>query len=125
MVDEPDALANENWFNNRWRPAMAWQYFTVCLSDFIAFPALTQILNGSDHTHPWQSLTLQGGGLYHVAMGGIIGVATYMRSQEKMAILGGAPGSTSQSTTTISSSSQSRDPTTADDTTSDRSKRDG
>ena len=35
----------------------------------------------------WQPLTLQGAGLFHVAMGAIIGVSAYGRTQEK---LGGA-----------------------------------
>lgn len=105
-------VAGEGWFNNRWRPAMAWQYFTVCLCDFIVFPASTQIMNGSDHAHPWQSLTLQGGGFYHIAMGGIVGMATYMRSQEKLAVFNGplGPGTMSSSTTTVSSSSKQTDP---------------
>jgi hypothetical protein len=35
----------------------------------------------------WQPLTLQGAGLFHIAMGAIIGVAAWGRTQEK---LGGA-----------------------------------
>jgi hypothetical protein len=33
----------------------------------------------------WNPLTLQGAGLYHVAMGAILGVAAWSRGQEKMA----------------------------------------
>jgi hypothetical protein len=32
----------------------------------------------------WTPLTLQGGGLYHIAMGAIIGVSAYGRTQEKL-----------------------------------------
>jgi hypothetical protein len=107
-LDEP-TVQGEGWFNSRWRPAMAWQYFCVCLFDFIIAPSGTAIINGTDHSHAWQSLTLQGGGLYHVAMGGIIGVATYMRSQEKLAVFNGpASAAMSSSSTTISSTEQKR-----------------
>jgi hypothetical protein len=35
----------------------------------------------------WQPLTLQGAGLFHLAMGAVLGIAAYGRTQEK---LGGA-----------------------------------
>jgi hypothetical protein len=35
----------------------------------------------------WQPLTLQGAGLFHIAMGAVLGIAAYGRTQEK---LGGA-----------------------------------
>jgi hypothetical protein len=35
----------------------------------------------------WQPITLQGAGLYHIAMGAVLGIAAYGRTQEK---LGGA-----------------------------------
>ncbi len=98
---EPEQLANEGWVNNRWRPAMAWQYFAVCIFDFIVFPGATQVLNGMypGKYNEWHSLTLQGGGFYHLAMGGIIGVAVWQRSQEKMAIYSAAsPGGGSVTT---------------------------
>lgn len=90
---EPDALANEGWFNSRWRPAMCWLYFTVCASDFILFPIFNALLQ-PDATaatfHEWRPLTLQGGGLFHVAMGGIVGSAVWTRTREKIAIYGGS-----------------------------------
>ena len=33
----------------------------------------------------WSPLTLQGAGLFHIAMGGVLGLAAYGRTQEKMA----------------------------------------
>jgi hypothetical protein len=36
-------------------------------------------------TSQWLPITLQGGGLYHIALGAILGVAAYGRSQEKIA----------------------------------------
>ena len=28
----------ESWIKTYWRPAIAWQYFAVCIFDFIIFP---------------------------------------------------------------------------------------
>ena len=84
-MSEPDALANEGWVNNRWRPAMAWSYFTICLCDFVAFPVFTAVWYAPAY-HEWHPLTLQGGGLYHMAMGAIIGVTAWQRTQEKIAM---------------------------------------
>jgi hypothetical protein len=33
----------------------------------------------------WQPLTLQGGGLVHIAFGAILGISAYTRGQEKIA----------------------------------------
>lgn len=79
---------NETWISNRWRPMMAWLYFATCLFDFILFPILWSILQSrgvtGDVTMIWQPITLQGGGLYHVAMGAILGIAVYGRTKEKI-----------------------------------------
>ena len=80
----------EDWMNSKWRPAMGWMYMIVCVFDFVLFPILWSLLqsisNGSVTTQ-WQPLTLQGAGLFHIAMGAVLGVAAYGRTQEK---LGGA-----------------------------------
>ena len=107
---EPEALANEGWINSRWRPAMAWSYFAICLCDFIVFPVFTSVWFSPNY-HEWHPLTLQGGGLYHMAMGAIIGIATWQRTQEKLAIYKtGEPGSTvteeHTKTSTVTSSPQ-------------------
>ena len=85
-MPEPDALASEGWVNNRWRPAMAWSYFAICLCDFIIFPVFTAVWYSPKQYHEWHPLTLQGGGLYHMAMGAIIGVTAWQRTQEKIAL---------------------------------------
>ena len=80
----------EDWMNSKWRPAMGWLYLVVCSADFVAFPILWSVLQGMFHgtvNTQWQPLTLQGAGLFHIAMGAIIGVAAWGRTQEK---LGGA-----------------------------------
>lgn len=85
-MQEPDTLANESWFNNRWRPAMAWLWFTISACDFLIFPMFSAIYYGPTAYHEWHPLTLQGGGLFHAAMGAVVGIATWQRSQEKIAI---------------------------------------
>jgi len=83
-------IKKEDWMNSKWRPAMGWMYMVVCTCDFVLFPILWSVLQSISHgqvTSQWQPLTLQGAGLFHLAMGAIIGVSAYGRTQEK---LGGA-----------------------------------
>jgi hypothetical protein len=81
---------NEHWMNSKWRPMMGWMYMVVCSFDFVIAPILWSLLQslsqGSVQTQ-WQPLTLQGAGLFHIAMGAVLGIAAYGRTQEK---LGGA-----------------------------------
>ena len=80
----------EDWMNSKWRPAMGWMYMIVCVFDFVIFPILWSLLQSASNgivTNQWQPLTLQGAGLFHIAMGAVLGVAAYGRTQEK---LGGA-----------------------------------
>jgi hypothetical protein len=78
----------EDWMNSKWRPMMGWMYMAVCSMDFVLFPILWSLLQSLSHgqvTSQWQPLTLQGAGLFHIAMGGVLGLAAYGRTQEKMA----------------------------------------
>ncbi len=80
----------EDWMNSKWRPAMGWLYMLVCLCDFVVFPVLWAVLHAVMHSTnvtQWQPLTLQGAGLFHLAMGAVLGLAAWGRTQEK---LGGA-----------------------------------
>ena len=80
----------EDWMNSKWRPMMGWSYMLTCICDFVIFPILWSLLQALDKgsvTIQWQPITLQGAGLYHIAMGAVLGVAAYGRTQEK---LGGA-----------------------------------
>ena len=80
----------EDWMNSKWRPMMGWMYMMVCTMDFIGFPILWSLLQSMSHgqvNSQWQPLTLQGAGLFHIAMGAVLGLAAYGRTQEK---LGGA-----------------------------------
>jgi Holin of 3TMs, for gene-transfer release len=80
-------MKTETWFNNKWRPAMGWTYMITCVMDFIVFPVAWNLLQASlgQPLSQWQPLTLQGAGLYHMAMGAVVGVTAWKRSQEKMA----------------------------------------
>lgn len=92
---DADILVNHSkestdWINRKWRPAMGWMYMVVCIFDFILFPVLwagvqfweTQAAN--DAFRQWQPLTLQGAGLFHMAMGAVLGIAAYGRTKEKL-----------------------------------------
>ena len=90
---------SETAFHKKWRPAMAWSYMVICLFDFIIAPVLWSVFMAAykgNVTEAWSPLTLQGAGLFHLAMGGILGVTAWSRGQEKI------------STTTMMSSSVSR-----------------
>jgi len=91
---------------NYWRPTAAVVYLSICIFDFIVAPYLTQ-MQAKELSHifeyvlqmptdqqtmaleilhsksQWQSLTLMGGGLFHIAFGAILGVASWTRGLEK------------------------------------------
>jgi hypothetical protein len=82
--------AKDDWMNTKWRPAMGWMYMGVCIFDFVLAPILwatiqfweTQAAN--DAFRQWQPMTLQGAGLFHMAMGAVLGLAAWGRTQEKL-----------------------------------------
>lgn len=77
----------ENWMKTGWRPALSWAYVAICLFDFILGPVLfniLQYLNAGQQVSLYQAITLQGGGLFHLSMGAIIGISTHGRTQEKI-----------------------------------------
>lgn len=78
----------DNWIVTRWRPFMAWTYMATCIFDFIIGPIFYNILQFHLHNgniEMWQAITLQGGGLYHVAMGAVLGISALGRTKEKLA----------------------------------------
>lgn len=83
-----DGKPAEDWMSKKWRPMMGWVYMITCSMDFILFPVLWSILQAASNgqvTSQWNPITLQGAGLYHLAMGAVLGVAAWSRGQEKMA----------------------------------------
>ena len=77
----------QDWINKKWRPVMGWVYMLTCTMDFVIFPilwSLLQALTKGNVSSQWQPLTLQGAGLYHIAMGAVLGIAAYGRTKEKV-----------------------------------------
>jgi hypothetical protein len=92
-VKSESAKKNEDWMNSKWRPAMGWMYMLVCISDFVLFPvlwSLIQVVGDGKVETQWSPITLQGAGLFHMAMGAILGIAAYGRTQEKLGDKAGA-----------------------------------
>ena len=89
----------EDWMNSKWRPMMGWMYMLVCTMDMVVFPVLWSLLQTTTGTQitQWNPLTLQGAGLFHIAMGAVLGIAAFGRTQEK---LGGANNGGAQAPTT-------------------------
>ena len=86
--------AGEDFMSKNWRPMMAMTYMLTCLFDFIVGPILYNVLqfyNPGQHLDMWQPLTLQGGGLYHIAMGVVLGITAHGRTQEKISGVDVAP----------------------------------
>lgn len=87
-MQTPEKLPEQDFMSSKWRPMMAIMYMIVCTCDFIVFPVLWSLLQALDKgsvTLQWQPLTLQGAGLFHIAMGAVLGVAAWSRGQEKIA----------------------------------------
>lgn len=77
-----------NFINSKWRPLFAMMYLIACSCDFVIFPVLwsiLQVLSKGQVTAQWAPLTIQGGGLFHIACGAVLGIAAYGRTQEKVA----------------------------------------
>jgi hypothetical protein len=90
-VIEEKKKPDEDWMTKKWRPMMAMMYMSCCLFDFALFPIMFTIVQfwevqaANDAFRQWVPITLQGGGLFHVAMGAVLGVSAYGRTQEKVA----------------------------------------
>ena len=96
--ESADTASKEDWMTKKWRPMMAIMYMICCLADFAIFPVMFTIVQfwetqaANDAFRQWVPITLQGGGLFHVAMGAVLGVSAFGRTQEKIAgAAGGVP----------------------------------
>lgn len=75
----------ENWFHNKWRPAMAWSYLIICMFDFMIGPIMYGIIFADKVDFiQWIPLTTRGGGIYHASMLTVLGVTAWGRTQEKL-----------------------------------------
>jgi len=95
------AKKNDNWMQTLWRPMMGWMYMLICLLDMAVFPVLWALWQGYNHVPitQWNPLTLQGAGLFHIAMGAVLGISAFGRTQEKLAGTAANPTATSQTIT--------------------------
>lgn len=88
VMDNPN---KEDWMQKKWRPMMAIMYMIVCVFDFVVFPIMFtgvqfwEVEAVNDAFRQWNPITLGGGGLFHVAMGAVLGVTAWSRGQEKIA----------------------------------------
>ena len=100
MADEKEGGGTE-WMQKLWRPAMGWMYMLICLLDMAVFPVLWSVLQAVMHVPitQWNPLTLQGAGLFHIAMGAVLGISAFGRTQEKLAGTAANPTATSQTVT--------------------------
>ncbi len=89
QIEEKTEKSKEDWMQKKWRPAMGWMYMVVCFCDMVLFPVAWSVLQAvlKQPVTQWNPLTLQGAGLFHLAMGAVLGIAAWGRTQEK---LGGA-----------------------------------
>lgn len=111
MAEEvKESKEKEDWMQKKWRPAMGWMYMIICTLDMGVFPILWSILQTVQHQTitQWQPLTLQGAGLFHLAMGAVLGIAAFGRTQEKIAGAnnGGLQTATPAVATTTSTTTQ-------------------
>ena len=100
-----DAKSNDDWMKTKWRPMMGWVYMSTCTFDFVIAPILWSILQADfagQVTSQWTPLTLQGAGLYHVAMGAVLGLTAFGRTQEKISGTAGTPAQSSAKSQPVS-----------------------
>lgn len=80
-------MKTERWLQKYWRPMMAMTYMAIIICDFIIFPiawSLIQFHGLGEVEIQWSPLTLLSGGIFHAAMGAVLGVAAWTRGQEKI-----------------------------------------
>ena len=78
---------SETWLQRYWRPMMAVAYMIIILFDFIVAPVLWSVLQAiaaGTVTLQWAPLTLISGGIFHAAMGAVLGISAFTRGQEKI-----------------------------------------
>jgi hypothetical protein len=76
----------DDWIRIYWRPLMAYTYMAIIIFDFIIGPVIwsTFQLFGGIVSTQWTPLTLISGGIFHAAMGAVLGISAFTRGQEKV-----------------------------------------
>lgn len=82
-------MKQKDWIRTHWRPMMAFVYMIIVLFDFVIGPVGWSILQlyGGSIAIQWSPLTLISGGVFHAAMGAILGISAFTRGQEKIEAL--------------------------------------
>lgn len=91
-VSDEAKIGSPHWMATRWRPVLAFTYIAILICDYIIFPAGHAALAAAGYIPytEWHPLTAQAGGIFHMAMAGILGVAAWGHTRERVAILGAA-----------------------------------
>ena len=78
----------ERWLQKYWRPMMAIVYMVIIIFDFVIFPIFWSLIQVYGVTGvvslQWSPMTLLSGGVFHAAMGAVLGIAAWTRGQEKI-----------------------------------------
>jgi hypothetical protein len=75
----------------KWRSMMGVMYMVVCIFDFIVAPIGWTFVqfweeeSMNDAFRQWDPITLYGAGFFHIAMGAILGISAYGKTQENLA----------------------------------------
>jgi hypothetical protein len=79
----------EDWIRTHWRPMMAFVYMAIVIFDFIVGPIFWSIIQlfGGSVAIQWSPLTLIAGGIFHAAMGAVLGISAFSRGKEKIEAL--------------------------------------
>jgi hypothetical protein len=79
ITNDPSAKLLEPTWMTLWREVLAYVFAAIITFDFIVGPIATMFVDAYFKTNlpAWSPLTLQGGGLFYVAMAAILGTAAY------------------------------------------------
>lgn len=78
---------SDKWLAEYWRPMMAVTYMIILLFDFVVAPigwSFLQAYHAGIVAQQWAPLTLLSGGIFHAAMGAVLGLTAFTRGQEKI-----------------------------------------
>lgn len=81
-------MKNDSWIQKYWRPMMAVVYMVIIVFDFIVFPIFWSLIQVYGVTGvvslQWSPMTLLSGGIFHAAMGAVLGISAWTRGKEKI-----------------------------------------
>jgi len=82
---------NNDFMETKWRSMMGVMYMAVCIFDFMIAPIGWTFVqfweeeSMNDAFRQWDPITLYGAGFFHIAMGAILGISAYGKTQENLA----------------------------------------